>query len=108
RTTQRQGTWTRGAGHTHILLLATAEEAGNVWFWSGVHRCCCFRCCVQRGLFSGEGATPTSVCCKQHTARAGREQGVPYTTAAVSFRRREREERYWLGLCGSIGWLLFL
>ena len=31
RTTQRQGTWTRGAGHTHILLLATAEEAGNVW-----------------------------------------------------------------------------
>ena len=47
------------------------------------------------------------MCCTHHTARAGREQGVPYTAAAVSFRwRRRDEERYWLGLCGSIGWLL--
>ena len=99
-----------GGTHTHILLLATAEEAGGTSGWSGVHRSLLllFRFLLLFNAadlsLSGERereraeshTTTTGVCCTHHTARAGREQGVPYTAAAVSFRRRRREERYWL------------
>ena len=94
--------------HTHTAASNGGGSGGNVWLVWGpslaVVAVSVFCCCSTRPTFLGlerereraESHTTTGVCCTHHTARAGREQGVPYTAAAVSFRRRRREERYWL------------
>ena len=95
--------------HTHTAASNGGGSGGNVWLVWGpslavVVAVSVFCCCSTRPTFlslerereRAESHTTTGVCCTHHTARAGREQGVPYTTAAVSCRRRKREERYWL------------
>ena len=106
-----------GGTHTHILLLATAEEAGGTSGWSGVHRSLLllFRFLLlfnaadlsslsgERERERAESHTITGVCCTHHTARAGREQGVPYTAGAKLLLLAvgggsERRDIGWLGL----------
>ena len=119
RTTQRQGTWTRGAGHTHILLLATAEEAGNVWLvWGSFIAddvvavvsvvCCC--CSTLPAFFSPfflwrerESHQPA---CVAHTTQRERDGSrvCPILLLLLAFGGgSERRDIDWVSVGPSVG-----
>ena len=101
-----------GGTHTHILLLATAEEAGGTSGWSGVYRSLLllflFSVVVQRARpFSlwrererGRRVTPQPACVA-HTTQRERDGSRMCPILLLLFRRSRREERYWL--VGSVG-----
>ena len=115
-----------GGTHTHILLLATAEEAGGTSGWSGVHRSLLllFRFLLlfnaadlflsgerERERERGRRVTPQQPACVAHTTQRERDGSrvCPILLLLLAFGGGgERRDIGWLGLCGSIGWFLVL
>ena len=109
-----------GGTHTHILLLATAEEAGGTSGWSGVHRSLLllFRFLLlfnaadlslsgERERERGRRVTPQQPACVAHTTQRERDGSrvCPILLLLLAFGGGgERRDIGWLGLCGSIGW----